>query len=248
MNVVQRTWLRQSRTEYTAAALTAQLVHWMVAMGLSPDLLRRGAQVIADEVDHAAICHALYLHAGGPPRQAAIQQQHLQHQDDPQAPMHLRAISAAAGLACEESVALPVFRLRVRNATEPKALETVTTILRDEATHRAFAWDLLDELRGHLGLDLVRAWVRPRIAWWLRIYLTAELTDDEPVYTADELGWGLIDRREHWTSMRQTVETQVIPRFQRLDLLEPHVTGDDLIPELVRRDGRLVPPWSRPAA
>lgn len=244
MNVVQYTWHRQSRTEYTAAALTAQLCHWLVVMGLSPDTLDRCTAVVADEVRHAAICHAMYLHVGGTQDQVSIVPESLWHADDPQAPVPWRAVSAVAGLACEESVALPVFKTRVRNATDPLALETVEAILRDEARHRAFAWDVLDELAELLGHEPVRAWVRPRIAWWLRIYLTAELRDDEPVYSAEELGFGLIDRREHWALMRACVEEVVIPRFQQRGLLEASIDGDALKTELISVGGRLVPPWA----
>ncbi len=249
MNVVQYTWWRQSRTEYMAAALTSQMTHWMIAVGLSPSMLKRATQVVADEVDHAAICHALYLHVGGDAEQVEIKQSMLVHADDPDAPINLRTISAAAGLACEESVALTVFRARLRNATDPLARETVATILRDEATHRAFAWDLLDELVDRLGHDTVHTWARPRIAWWLRIYLMARLRPEEPTFTPEQLAFGLIDRREHWTMMRETVEDTVIPRFIERGLLAAGTTGDELESELVVRNDKVVAPWRlQPAA
>jgi hypothetical protein len=59
-------------------------------------------------------------------------------------------------------------------------------------------------------------------------------------------GLGLIDRREHWTMMRATIEDVVIPRFRDRGLLEAGVDGDALAGELVRRDGKPVPPWMLP--
>jgi len=232
MNVVQYTWHRQSRTEYMAAALTSQMLHWLITLGLNPDLLVRGARVVRDEIRHAAICHELYLHVGGEAKQMPVKPSQLWHSDDPKAPVHLRAITAAGELACEESVALSVFRARLENATDPMAREVCEVILRDEATHRAYAWSVLEALIALQGLDAVRDWARPRIAWWLRIYLTAKLRPNEPEYSPEQLGFGLIDRRSHWTMMRATVEEDVIPRFQSLGLLESSVTGSDLEREL----------------
>lgn len=232
MNPVQATWFRQSRTEYMAASLVSEMTHWLISLGLRPDLLVRATRVISDEIRHATICHELYLHAGGAPEPVALEPHQLRHSDDPDAPMHLRAITAAGELACEESVALTVFRMRLENATDPVAREVCEVILRDEATHRAFAWELLDALRAQLGQEVVRDWARPRIAWWLRIYLGASLRADEPRYNNKALSYGLIDRRAHWTAMRQTVEDDVIPRFQERGLLEEEATGAVLLDEL----------------
>lgn len=232
MNRVQKTWWRQSRTEYTAAALVAEMTHWLVALGVSPDLLVRATRVVSDEVRHATICRELFLHVGGSPEPVPLSPAALAHGDDPGAPIHLRAITAAGELACEESVALVVFRMRLDNATDPVAREVCEVILRDEATHRAFAWEVLDELIRMQGQDRVRAWVRPRVAWWLRIYLGAQLRDREPVYPPEDLAYGLIDRRAHWTAMRQCVETDVIPRFKERGLIEEDVDARQLIAEL----------------
>ncbi|HND28914.1 MAG TPA: ferritin-like domain-containing protein [Myxococcota bacterium] len=232
MKRVQQAWLRQSRTEYTAAALVAEMTHWLLVLGVNPDLLVRSSRVVRDELRHAAICRELYLHAGGPDEPVALSPQQLIHGDDRGAPLQQRAITAAGELACEESVALGVFRMRLENARDPVAQEVCTVILRDEATHRAFAWDLVDELIRMQGVEEVRRWARPRLGWWLRIYLRATLRPDEPTYPPGELAYGLIDRRQHWTAMRRTVEEDVLPRFRERGLLEEGVTGDDLKAEL----------------
>ena len=235
MNDVQRTWSRQARTEYVAASLVSEMTHWLISLGLNPDLLVRSTRVVSDEVRHATLCHELYLHAGGAPAPLDIEPHQLRHNDDPDAPMHLRALTAAGELACEESVALGVFRLRLANATDPMAREVCRVILADEATHRTFAWELLQALIEAQGLKAARAWARPRIAWWLRIYLGAVLRPDEPEYPDVALAFGLINRRQHWTSMRRTVEEDVIPRFQELGLLEAEANGASLQAELEAR-------------
>ncbi len=228
---VRKTWQRQSRTEYTAAALVSEMTHWMLQLGVSPDLVYRATRVVRDEVRHATICHALYQHVGGA-EPIGLTPKQLSHQDDLGRPIHQRCITAAGELACEESVALQVFRMRLDNATDPMAREVCEVILRDETTHRAFAWELLDELIRMQGLEAVRAFARPRIAWWLRIYLGAVLRDEEPVYPPEALAFGVIDRRAHWTAMRRTVEDDVIPRFRERGLLEADADGESLLLEL----------------
>ncbi|MCB9546118.1 MAG: ferritin-like domain-containing protein [Myxococcales bacterium] len=246
MNDVQRTWFRQARTEYTAASLVAEMTHWLIRLGVGPDLLVRATRVVSDEVRHATICRELYVHVGGDPGPVALNPRALAHADDPDAPTHLRAITAAGELACEESVALTVFRMRLENARDPMAREVCEVILRDEATHRVFAWDTLDALTALVGQEATRAWVRPRIAWWLRTYLGAKLRPVEPTFPPEDLAFGLIDRRAHWAAMRQTVEAQVLPRFQSRGLLEAEATPAMLIAELEALGG--VPPGRSPPA
>lgn len=231
-DVVHYCWFRQSRTEYMAAAQSSELLHWALQCGVSPELAVRLTRLVADEVRHAAMCHELYLHVGGPPQQVPLQPRQLRHQDDPDAPMVWRAVTASVELACEETVALPVFRARERNATDPKAAEVIAIILRDEATHRRLGWDLVDEFITLLGQDAVRAWARPRIPFWLRTYLLAEVSKKERVYTPNQLAVGLIDRREHWQLMVDCVREQVIPRFQKRGLLEDDATFEELQAEL----------------
>ncbi len=238
MNAVQTAWFRQSRTEYMAASLVAEVTHWMHLLGVNPDLLVRATRVVSDEVRHATICRELYVHVGGDDTPIQIEPKRLSHRDDPGAPIPLRTITAAGQLACEESVAVAVFRLRVRNATDPMAREVCEVILREESTHRGFAFAVLDDLMRILGDDTVREWVRPRLPWWLRTYLLAELTENEPVYPPEDLAFGLVDRREHWAAMRDTVVSDVLPMFHRRGLLEEDAGLDELHAELVAMNGR----------
>lgn len=232
MAIVQATWLRQARTEYAAASLVAEMTHWLIALGLGPDLLVRATRVVSDEIRHATICRELYVHAGGATDAVELTPRQLRHADDANAPMHLRAITAVGELACEESVALGVFRMRLDNATDPVAEDVCRVILRDEATHRVFALDALDALVDLLGHDVVRNWVRPRLAWWLRIYLGATVRPDEPKVPERALAFGVLDRAPHWLAMQQTVADDVIPQLQRRGLLEPEATSATLRAEL----------------
>lgn len=242
------TWLRQSATEYMAAGQTAQLLHWLILLGVSPDTLTRCARVVSDEVRHSTDCYRLYEHVGGPPRAVPAPPSHLHHADDPDADVVWRAVTALGQLAVEESVALPVFQLRVRNARDPEVRSVCEGILRDEAFHRAFAWDALEELTEALGPPAMNAWVAPRLGWWLRVYLLEAPTPGDVVFTEDDLAVGLIDREEHWSVMRGAVDAVILPRFRRLGLCGVAVDAAALTHELRAQGPRPVPPWRRPSA
>jgi len=240
----QFTWLVQSRNEYGAAAVMAQLTHWLVALGMSPDSIQRATRLINDEVLHAKLCRGVYLAAGGEERPVVLVDEALSHYDDPDAPIVWRAVTAAGELAVEETVALPVFQARQRAATHAEPVAAVKQIIKDEAFHRAFGWDLYDEFIERLGVEAVRAWSRPRLGWWLRAYLLAHPGDDEPVYSDEQMAWGLIQRRDHWNLMRQCVDEVVLPRFRKRGILEEGVDADELERQTLASRGHIIPPWS----
>lgn len=188
--------------------------------------------MVRDEIRHATICRELYVHVGGGSDPIPLDQTRLQHLSDKGAPMLSRAITAAGQLACEESVALGVFSLRLQNATDAVAREVCTVILRDEATHRAFAWALLDELVRLEGHAEARAWIRPRLPVWLRTYLRADVSPSEPTIPSEDLAYGLIERRAHMAGMHDTVDSDVIPSFKERGLLEVEATRASLLIEL----------------
>ena len=46
---VQRTWRLRTVAEYTSAARTAELLHWLLAVGASPDTLGVCHRIVGDE-------------------------------------------------------------------------------------------------------------------------------------------------------------------------------------------------------
>lgn len=242
MNPVQLTWYRQVQTEYASAALAAQMCHWMVVLGMSPDTLVRATRLITDELRHSEQCRTLYLSAGGDPDKIEIDARNLWIKDDPEAPLVTRLISAVGALAVEESLALAVFQRRLENATDPEAREVMRSIVKDEAFHSAFAWDALDELAEILGRERLRAQIRPRIAWWLRNY-TNKPSANEPVFPPDALAFGLIDRHEHWAILQACAKDVILARLVQRELLEPDATLPGVVAELAVADGRPQPPW-----
>ncbi len=211
-----------------AAGLQAQMLHWLVQVGVRPELLVRTSQAISDEVRHSALCQRLYSQLGGPPSAIPIAADQLAHKDDADQETGWRALTAAAEMACEESVAVAVFKARLANATHPAVQELCRMILQDEAVHRGLAWDLLEELKSLLGPDAAKAYAQPRVGFWLRNYTEAFLEAAPIVYTEDQLGLGLVQREEHWMLMRDCAVEDVLPRFERLGFVAPGTTLADL--------------------
>ena len=63
-------WERRIEAEYRSAAITQNLVLWLIQMGASPDLVHDGLRIVTDEMAHAELSHAVFVAAGGqgPPR------------------------------------------------------------------------------------------------------------------------------------------------------------------------------------
>lgn len=240
--IVRATWRKQARTEYRATALTAELALWCVQLGLSPTTITRASRLAADEVDHSTGSFALYQLAGG--TDAAVEAPaQLAHTDDPELPLTWRIVAAAADLAIEETLSVPIFARRCELAKVEAAHALCTRILRDEAVHRAFAWDLLDELAALHGQEAMRTYVRSRLPWWLRgLYGLLSQRPGAP-RGPEANAWGVLERDEHAAALLEAVQAQVFGRLQRRDWLEPEASLTALSRELPGVDGRPVPPW-----
>ena len=59
MQRVQHYWYNQAIAEYTSAARTVELSHWMQRLAFSPDLIRDAIRISDDEMVHAQMCFDL---------------------------------------------------------------------------------------------------------------------------------------------------------------------------------------------
>ena len=62
---VQHEWRARIAAEYTSAAITQQLVLWLIQAGAPPDLIDDGLAIVADELAHSRLSHDVYTAAGG---------------------------------------------------------------------------------------------------------------------------------------------------------------------------------------
>src|SRR5688572_1607320 len=142
---VRQEWRARIAAEYTSAAITQQLVLWLIQAGAPPDLIDAGLAIVADELVHSRMSHEVYTAAGGtaPP---ALERDALglQHTD---AALERDILRVAVRVFClGETVAVPLFRHLRERCTEAVARAALDRILRDEVRHRDFGWDMLDWL------------------------------------------------------------------------------------------------------
>jgi hypothetical protein len=215
---VRQEWRARIAAEYTSAAVTQQLVLWLIQAGAPPDLIESGLAIVHDELVHSRMSHDVYVAAGGdqPPAIDRTQLGIARGSDV----LELDILRAAVRVFClGETVAVPLFKHLRERCTEQAARATLDRILRDEVRHRDFGWDLLDWLcASAIGDDV------PRLVGDQLPAMLAELEEsygtqnptiatDDGEMTDAERAWGLAPPREYAAILAQTIEKDYRPRF-----------------------------------
>jgi hypothetical protein len=218
---VREEWRARIAAEYTSAAITQNLVLWLIQAGAPPDVIEQGLTIVGDELVHSRMSHEVYVAAGGtlPPSiireqlGLARRSQSLEHD----------ILDVAVRVFClGETVAVPLFRHLRERCTVAIARESLDRILRDEVRHRDFGWDLLD----WLCTSQIAGEVAPRVAEGLPAMLgeleqsygagnpaIASDVADNLAMTEAERAWGLAPPREYAAILAATVEKDYRPRF-----------------------------------
>lgn len=216
---VREEWRARIAAEYTSAAITQNLVLWLIQAGAPPDLIEQGLVIVGDELVHSRMSHEVYVAAGGtlPP---SIIREHLGLARRNETLEHDILGIAVRVFCLGETVAVPLFRHLREHCTVAVARESLDRILRDEVRHRDFGWDLLD----WLCTSQIADEVAPRVAATLPAML-GELeqsyglgnptiaADDGGTWTEAERAWGLAPPREYAAILAATVEKDYRPRF-----------------------------------
>ncbi len=215
---VRQEWRARIAAEYTSAAITQQLVLWMIQAGAPPDLIEAGLAIVNDELVHSRMSHEVYAQAGGtePP---AIDRTQLGIARDHDV-LELDILRAAVRVFClGETVAVPLFSHLREGCTQPTARAALDRILRDEVRHRDFGWDTLDWLCASPIGEQVPQLVAERLpAMFTELeqsYGTANdaVASDDGEMTDAERAWGLAPPREYAEILAQTIEKDYRPRF-----------------------------------
>lgn len=213
---VRAEWRARIAAEYTSAAITQNVVLWLIQSGAPPDLIDAGLAIVADELAHSRASHDVYAAAGGtvPP---ALDRDALGLARTA-APVEHDLLHAAVRVFClGETVAVPLFRHLREQCTQPVARAALDRILRDEVRHRDFGWDLLD------WLCSIDPSAPARVAEALPRMMTEveagygkgnpTVAGDSGEMTAEERAWGLAPPREYAAILEQTIEKDYVPRF-----------------------------------
>jgi len=220
MDHIRKTWALRTVVEYRSACHTAELLHWLLVIAVSPDTLEVCHRIVGDEVAHADLSRECYLAAGGDLAALPLSRDELSLRLEQGQPLELRALAVAARIfCCGETVAVPLFLALRERVTEPSAVAALDRIVRDEATHRAFGWQLLDELLERLG-EPGRAWLRERTATYM-----AEIEEAYQAYgtatVAEGPAWGLMAPVRYGEITRTCVAEVIRPRFEKRGLVVP---------------------------
>ncbi|HEY5950319.1 MAG TPA: ferritin-like domain-containing protein, partial [Kofleriaceae bacterium] len=208
---VKQEWRARIAAEYTSAAITQQLVLWLIQAGAPPDLIDAGLAIVADELAHSRMSHEVYTEAGGsePPAIDRTQLGIARASDL----LELDILHTAVRVFClGETVAVPLFRHLRERCTEATARAALDRILRDEVRHRDFGWDMLDWLCaspiGEHVPRLVAEQLPAMLAELEQSYGTANPTvaGDDGEMTEAERAWGLAPPREYAAILAQTIE------------------------------------------
>jgi hypothetical protein len=216
--VITEEWSRRVVAEYASASIVAELLHWLIRLGVSPDTLQSCHRIVADELAHAELSREVYLEAGGDPAAIPIDERDLVIPHRPGAPLLERALFLCADfLCCGETVARPLFRAMLAEAKVPVAARALERVLKDEARHSAFGWSLLDELLPRADHDL-RARLRaaaPELMARVADGYTFESPRPGDIPDDEARAWGLITPEQYTEIATRAVPELLEPRFAR---------------------------------
>lgn len=213
-----RFWRGQVAAEYGSAGQTAELLHWCIVLGLSPDTLALAHRIVSDELAHAAGCNDVLRAAGLADDPVELRPEQAVLSAAVGEPVTRRALIVAADTYClGEGVAVPLFRQMRERARVPSVCAVLDRIGIDERVHAAFGWVLLDELlertdaADHAWLS---AQLDPLCSWRIERY-----SGPSQPPSPDERAWGLLDPAEAGRIVARTIDASLRPRFAERGLL-----------------------------
>lgn len=215
-------WANRVRAEYGSAALTARVVHGLIATGLPRPLIDTALRIVRDELDHAEISHRTLVALGGEEETLNIDIANLAGPSS-NAPVLANLTESILGAFCVgETVAVPLFAAMRAGATRPEVLEALDRILRDEAVHRAFGWDVLEALTT-LDPTGVPEFASARIEGLIGAARRAYVVEvGMPRLEPEERAAGLIDLEDYARIFEDCVRDSIRPRFAALGIQPAH--------------------------
>lgn len=216
-----REWRNRVVAEYTSAALTAQVVQWMIQAALPDPLLRTGLRIVGDELDHANLCEEVVLDLDPAAQALALDISRLAVPPSPDGLLASLVDQVVRAFCLGETFAVPLFSEMRAHATHPLARAALDRILRDEAVHRAFGWQALDAL---LELDRpgVVARVEAGLSQWVGWFFQAYGRHDQgPALSDAERGLGMLELPDYARIYRSTLQEEIGPRFARRGITVP---------------------------
>ncbi len=206
-------WANRVRAEYRSAAIAAQVLQWCIRFGLPRPLLDTAHRIVRDELDHAHLGHVCLQALGGEKTPIALDQASLAPRTSEDGALAALLDTLMHNFLFGETLAVPLFGAMRSETTQPEARAALDRILRDEAVHRAFGWDLLDAL---LALDAigVRTRLEARLPQAVREFTcTYGSVPDGPPLLDTERAAGLLPPGRYRQIFAETCAGELARRF-----------------------------------
>lgn len=218
--LVRYAWAGRIEAEYRSAAITQELVLWLIQIGASPDLIRAGNRIVDDELVHAEMSRKVWAAAGGeaPPvldrSTLGLKREH--------AALELDVAASLVSVFClGETVAVRLFSHLRRRATVPVARRALDRILRDEVRHRDFGWIALEWLLDRPDAGELCAAIERSMPRWIadleRNY-GDDLEGGIKAVTGEERSWGIAPWREYAAILHRAYASEYKRRFARIGI------------------------------
>jgi len=215
-DLVRAEWLRRVQAEYTSAAVTQHLGHWLLVIGASPDLIKLALRIVTDELAHARLSHAAYARARGTDT-PHLARERLSLRKSGDAMLERDVARVTLSVFClGETVAVPLFHRLREGCTVPAARRALDRVLLDEVRHRDFGWMLLDWLLAQPYGPEIRVLATEELpAMFTRLWSQYGLDEGEPSpkVTPAERAWGLMPRGEYSAALQRTLDRDWARRF-----------------------------------
>lgn len=218
-------WKNRVQAEYTSAAITAQVLQWMIVMAMPDSLINTAIRIVRDELDHAHLSHECYIEFGGdnPPPEIHANQLTFDSAKDGVYSSFVHTIIRSFCLG--ETFAVPLFHRMYEGVSHPTALKVLTRVLQDEAVHRAFGWDVLDELLSRDEKNLV-PFIEQILPKLVQGFQNAYANENHELTVEDnERQKGLMSAKDYREVWVQTYQNDVIKRFAKRNITAPTLSS-----------------------
>jgi hypothetical protein len=213
---VREEWQRRVIAEYGSAAITSDLVGFLLRLGASPTLLHQGLRTADDEVVHAELAFEVLRSAGGGEVELGSRALGLELSDE--LPLASSACLAGVRVFClGETVAVRLFKRLRDGATIEPARRALDRVLGDEVRHRDFGWLLLEWFAGRADWSKQRALIQARLPGFFGELRRNYEAEDAPFDEADR-AWGLMPAAEYRDALYETLERDYVPRFEEYEI------------------------------
>jgi hypothetical protein len=208
-------WRNRVRAEYGSAGLAAQATHWMIRCGFPEPEVHTGLRIVADELEHARLSHAVVVDMGGADEPMSLDINATAAPSSPQGLLASLVDTILRNFCLGETFAVPLFHAMRTTTTLPTARTALDRVLRDEAVHRAFGWQALDVLLSYdePGVQQRAASALPSLLSWFEQAYASSV--GAPPLTAEERACGLISGEEYAAIYRTCLQDQIRPRFRK---------------------------------